>query len=230
MRASKNLEMLAVVARGLRELKDQVVFVGGATVDLYVAAAGGAPLRTTDDVDCVIGITSRVAYSKLEEKLRELGFAHPIDDPKAPICRWRYSGISVDVMPMDGSVLGFSNRWYPDGVASAVRARLPDGGEVSIFTLPIFLASKLEAFLGRGKGDFYGSADIEDIVAVVDGAEDFAKEMERAPAPVRAYFKKEVGELIGNELFADSVLGHLGPQAEPGRAQRVLELLRALVG
>ncbi|MDE2040215.1 MAG: hypothetical protein KGJ45_09380 [Elusimicrobia bacterium] len=66
--------MLAVVARGLRELKDQVVFVGGATVDLYIPNPGGTPLRTTDDVDCVVGIASRVEYGKLEERLRGLGF------------------------------------------------------------------------------------------------------------------------------------------------------------
>ena len=44
--------MLAVVARGLRDIKDQVVFVGGAIVDLYITDPGGAPLRATDDVDC----------------------------------------------------------------------------------------------------------------------------------------------------------------------------------
>ena len=44
---SKNLEMLAIVARGLREMKEKVVFVGGATVELYLTNPGGEPVRAT---------------------------------------------------------------------------------------------------------------------------------------------------------------------------------------
>lgn len=220
--------MLAVVARGLRDLKDSVVFVGGATVDMYITRLAGDPLRATDDVDCVIGITSRVAFGQLEEKLRSLGFAHPMDDPKAPICRWRFSGILVDVMPIDPGVLGFSNRWYPEGVEHAEKRNLPDGQEVAIFTLPYFLASKIEAFLGRGKGDFYGSKDIEDIVAVIDGAEDAREKILGAPETVRTYIGKEFDALLRNELFVQSVTGHLGLRAGAGRIQRVLQVLREL--
>lgn len=222
--------MLALVARGLLDLKDRVVFVGGATVDMYITSSAGDPLRTTDDVDCVIGITSRVAFGQLEEKLRSFGFTHPIDDPKAPICRWRFSGILVDVMPIDAGVLGFSNRWYPEGVEHAEKRNLPDGQEVAIFTLPYFLASKIEAFLGRGKGDFYGSRDIEDIVAVIDGAEDARKKILSAPETVQAYIRKEVGVLLRNELFVQSVTGHLGSKAGAGRIRRVLEVLREMAG
>ena len=105
-------------------------------MDAKIEPPAGDPLRATDDVDCVIAITSRVAFAQLEEKLRSLGFTHPMDDPKAPICRWRFSGILVDVMPIDAGVLGFSNRWYPEGVEHAEKRNLPDGQEVSIFTLP----------------------------------------------------------------------------------------------
>ena len=220
--------MLALVAHGLRDLKDRVVFVGGATVDMYVTNLAGEPLRTTDDVDCVIAITSRVAYNELEEKLRALGFTHPLDDPKAPICRWDFSGILVDVMPTDASVLGFTNRWYPEGVEHAEKRTLPDGLEVSVFTLPYFLASKIEAFLGRGKGDFYGSEDIEDIVAVIDGAEDAAGKVRGATDAVQAYIREQVAALIRNELFVQCVPGHLGMKAGPGRAQRALEVLREI--
>ena len=228
MKTSKNLEMLSVVARGLRDLKDRVVFVGGATVDMYVTNLAGEPLRATDDVDCVIGITGRVAYHELEEKLRALGFAHPMEDARAPICRWKFSEILVDVMPMDAGVLGFSNRWYPEGVEHAERRTLPDGQEIAIFTLPYFLASKVEAFLGRGRGDFYGSEDIEDIIAVIDGAEDVREKVFAGPETVKAYLREQFAVLLRNELFEQSVTGHLGPKTGAGRIQRVLEVLREL--
>lgn len=221
--------MLAVVARGLRDLKDQVVFVGGAVVDLYITDPSGDPVRATDDVDCVVGITSRPEYGVLEEKLRGLGFTHPLDDPDAPICRWRFSGILVDVMPMEGDVLGFSNRWYPEGIANAQRARLEDGTEVSYLSLPYFVASKIEAFFGRGKGDFYGSPDIEDIAAVADRAEDFAEKMASAPESVRTYLEEKLRELLENDVFVQSIQGHLGTQAGQGRIDRTLRALRSLV-
>jgi len=220
--------MLAVVARGLRDLKEQVVFVGGATVDLYVTDLGGEPLRATDDVDCVIEITSRGAYRALEEKLRALKFTHPIDEARPPICRWRYSGILVDIMPTDEAVLGFSNRWYPDGMAHAEKRTLPDGQEIAIFSLPYFLASKIEAFAGRGKNDFYGSQDIEDIVTVIDRADDLEDRVRGAPKAVKTYIGKKFSSLVRDELFVQSVTGHLGPGVGPGRVERVLAVARGL--
>ncbi|MBU6430598.1 MAG: hypothetical protein KGR26_16385, partial [Cyanobacteria bacterium REEB65] len=229
LNASKNLEMLAVVARGLRELKDRVVFVGGATVDLYISNPSGSPLRTTDDVDCVIAITSRLEYNKLEERLRALEFTHPMGDPKAPICRWRYAGIIVDVMPLERSVLGFSNRWYPEGVEHAEKRTLPDGQQIEVFTLPYFLASKIEAFRGRGESDFYGSEDIEDILSVLDGADDVQGKLANASEGARAFIGVEFRSLLGDDLFVQSIPGHLGTQAGPGRVQRVLKIMSEVV-
>jgi len=57
----------------------------------------------------------------------------------------------IDVMPCDESVLGFTNRWYPEAIAHRVSCRLPDGQNIWIFSPIYFLASKVEAFRGRGK-------------------------------------------------------------------------------
>ena len=54
---------------------------------------------------------------------------------------------------------------------SSTTRRLSVGPEIRIVTAPYFLATKLEAFKGRGKGDFLGSHDLEDFVSVVDGRE-----------------------------------------------------------
>ena len=220
--------MLAVVARGLRDLKDQVVFVGGATVDLYLADAGGEPARVTDDVDCVISIATQGDYRALEEKLRSLDFRHPIEESQPPICRWKFMGITVDVMPTDEAVLGFSSRWYAEGIANAQTRLLPDGQTIRLFTPPYFLASKIEAFLGRGQGDFYGSADIEDIITVLDRSEEVLAAISSAPATVRSYLADRFRDLLKDDIFVQSISGHLGSGAGPGRAQRVTDMLKAL--
>src|ERR1700682_5225818 len=41
--------------------------------------------------------------------------------------------------------------------------------EIRVVTAAFFVATKLEAFKGRGKGDFFGSRDLEDLISVVDG-------------------------------------------------------------
>ena len=52
---SKNIEMLMEVAKGLKDLKEDVVFVGGATASLYFQEAKSLEIRPTDDVDCIVG-------------------------------------------------------------------------------------------------------------------------------------------------------------------------------
>lgn len=106
-----NLEMLQVIASGLAELKDAVVFVGGAVAELYVENIGAAPVRPTLDIDLIINIVSKPEFANLENQLRKLGFANDLSEG-APICRWLYQGIKVDVMPTDTKVLGFSNDRY----------------------------------------------------------------------------------------------------------------------
>lgn len=69
---NQNIEMLAVVAKGLGELKEKVAFVGGATIGLYLSDPGTSELRPTDDVDCVVEAASRAKYGELEERLRRL--------------------------------------------------------------------------------------------------------------------------------------------------------------
>lgn len=76
-------------------------------------------------------------------------------------------------MPTLPEVLGFSNPWYPQAFAQAVKKEIEQGVFINIFTSPYFIASKLEAFKNRGKneqGELDGrlSQDLEDIVFVFE--------------------------------------------------------------
>jgi len=68
-----NIEMLQTVANGLKNLKNEVVFVGGAVAELYADDPAASDIRATKDVDCIIEISSRSAHAKLEEGLRKMG-------------------------------------------------------------------------------------------------------------------------------------------------------------
>ncbi len=74
----------------------------------------------------------------------------------APICRWvTPTGVLVDVMPPDPTLLGFSNPWYPLGLSHSETRELPTGLMIRVFPVGVFLASKIEAFRDRGRNDWY---------------------------------------------------------------------------
>lgn len=230
-RRTRNLDMLAAVAQGLSGLTEKVVFVGGATIELYLSDPSAAEARATDDVDCVVELARRSQYYGLEEELRKLGFKHSMDE-NGPICRWEFRGIQVDIMPTEGGILGFANRWHAEGVSQAERARLPDGQEISVLTMPYLLASKVDAFLGRGKEDFWASPDMEDIVAVIDGCAEVADKVRRAPAGLRAYLAENFKRFLADHRFVEAVHGHIRISEKGvdrvGRALAIISQLAAL--
>ena len=168
----QNIEMIQEVAKALQEVNKDVVFVGGSTVALYLNLATANEIRPTDDVDVIIEIFSAAQYSVFSKKLLGLKFS-PDLTKDAPICRWKYLGITVDVMPLDEKVLGFSNKFYKSGFKHKEELKLPNGQTIYILPLAYFLASKLEAFYNRGAKDPRFSKDLEDIVALLSEPKKF---------------------------------------------------------
>lgn len=153
------------------------------------------------------------------------GFAHDLIEG-APLCRWKLGDLLLDVMPTDSALLGFSNRWYPEAIRMSQRVRLPNGIEISVMAPPSFLATKLEAFYGRGNGDFAASHDIEDLVCVVDGREEIVKEVHASDEPLSAYLRVELGRLLADGKFTSDLPGHL--PSDTASQARLPILLRRL--
>jgi len=59
------IEMLERIAEILAQVPDKIVFTGGATIALYLEEVAVPDIRPTDDVDCVVEITSRGKYYQL---------------------------------------------------------------------------------------------------------------------------------------------------------------------
>ena len=204
-----NIAMLESAAEAIEEMLDEVVFVGGATVELWVTDPGAPEFRPTYDIDVIVEVTTRGAYYRLEEKLRELGFRN--DEEGGVICRFRRpSGLILDVMPTDPSILGFENRWQREAFPHAARYGLPSGREIKAVPPVYLIATKLEAFASRGRGDLYGSKDFEDLVRLIDGREEVVEELEAAEEEVRAFVSLALARLTRLEAFASAAEGALG--------------------
>ncbi len=221
--------MLMEVAKGLGPLCEKVVFVGGSTVGLYLSDPAASKIRPTDDVDCVIELVTRDGYYKLEEQLRGLGFSHAMEEG-APVCRWHYKGLKVDIMPTEGKILNFKNKWYQDGYANSEDIQLQSDQSIRIFNLVYFLASKIEAFLDRGNGDFLASPDMEDIIAVLDGVLDIEDKILKAPGKVKLYLKRKFSSFLSDERFLESLEGNIvSPSGSSGRVERVKIILGKII-
>ena len=226
--AEQNLQIVTTVAHALGPLRESLVFVGGCVTGLLVTDVRSQPIRATKDVDLVAHVTSQRDYHRLEKQFVSYGFVHDTA-PDAPICRWKRGEILIDLMPTREGVLGFHNRWYALAVETAQPYHLPDRTKISLITAPVFLGTKFEAFKDRGKGDFFGSHDIEDVITIVDGRQTLIDEAHKAPHELQIYLSAQFSALISTPDFADALPGHLSPDAaSQQRAPRLMERIKVL--
>lgn len=204
-------QMLQTVADALGpDLLNQVAFVGGCTTALLITDAfAREAVRFTDDVDVIVHVLGYGKWQRLLTELRERGFRESPEDDV--ICRMRLPDertgrdLIVDFMPDDEAILNFTNRWYRDALRSAANHTLPSGTVIRVVTPGYFLATKLEAYSGRGRNDPLGSRDIEDILTVVDGRDSLHAELTEAEPALRRYIGQAINALLAHRDFAYAV-------------------------
>lgn len=219
-----NLPYLRVIAQALGELRQEVVFLGGAVAGLLVTDPMAESVRATRDVDAVVN-AKRLRFMEIEEQLAAQGFVRDIHGDV--ICRWihRDSNWFFDLMPVRGDVLGFTNRWYPFAVETATDIDLGGGLSIRMASAVAFVATKLEAFASRGAGDIMASHDLEDVLNIVDGREELAHELADAPPDVRRAIGEAFRGLLAHRDFQNALPGLI---TDPQRAPIVVERLRGM--
>ncbi|MEJ1296577.1 MAG: hypothetical protein RPU34_00830 [Candidatus Sedimenticola sp. (ex Thyasira tokunagai)] len=223
-----NLEILELAVKQLGALTDQMVFLGGCATGLLITDDAAPPIRVTRDVDTIVHVASLAQYHQLAEKLRDCGFVEDTSED-APICRWVSDPVILDVMPTDSSILGFGNRWYVPAIEHAISVSLPSGQLLQMVSSPYFLITKLEAFDGRGEGDYVMSHDIEDIVAVLDGRPELIEEVQNTEVALIQVLAERFMGLLEDNRFMDSVPGHMPTDiASQSRIPLILERMEAI--
>jgi len=210
MNHNTNRLRIKAVHNSLAALNNKVVFVGGSTVSLY-ADIQTLNVRPTDDVDVILEILNYSNRSELEAKLRSIGFQHDIDS--GVICRFRIQGIIVDVMSTTPDAFGFSNKWYPEGFATAIDYVI-DETVVKILSVPYFIATKLEAFKSRGR-DGRTSPDFEDIVYVLENRQTVWGELAATTGEIKKYLQFEFTRLIKNPSIFEWIDCHVEYNSPP---------------
>lgn len=222
--------MLQAVASGINKIPLDCVFVGGAIAELYVTntETETEEVRPTDDVDLVVNILTQKEYHRIEQKLRSAAFKNDMSED-APICRWIYSGVKVDIMPIDKEVLGFSNRWYRYGFENRKACTLPNNEVIYILPLVLYIATKLEAVISRGSDDLRMSHDFEDIVYLCNNADGISELYTSSNVEVKKYLKEAFSQLYALPEFEEAVYGLL-PYGDKDRAEHVFFIINLLSG
>jgi len=223
-----NVAKVELIAQALGPVCERLVFVGGCAVDLLLTDPAAAAPRVTYDVDLLVEVAALPGYHAMEKELSRLGFKRDVSQD-APICRWLFRDLQVDLMPTDSAILGFANRWYPMVVATAQGVGLPSGARIRLITAPTFIATKFEAFFDRGRGDLLGSHDLEDIVNVVDGRPEIVAEVTASPPELRSYLGAQCAGLTAMPNFMDVLPGMIFPdEFLAARVESVARRLRQM--
>ena len=133
-------------------------------------------------------------------------------------------------MPTDENILGFSNRWYLPAIKNSVTIELEPNFEIRLVTAPYFLATKLDAFFGRGKGDYLVSHDMEDIINLINGRVEIIEDIQTSKADLKEFIINSLQGFLDDELFLEALPGHLLPdQASQDRRSIILDRIKKIV-
>ncbi len=217
-----DLDTVKRVAIALEELNEDVIFIGGAVIGLYVTDEGAEQPRPTKDIDVSVQINSYRQMDELRVKLASKNI-YPAPEEKVTY-RFSYEEILIDFIPFEDTPLGPTNRWLKPGFTRAYPVQI---GEYEIKILPVsfFLATKWEAFINRGH-DYRTSHDFEDIIYILDNNQKVVDDIEKAPKDLQV-FLKGMGEEILSHQYLNEIIGcHIEPYTADERSDIVIEKLR----
>jgi predicted nucleotidyltransferase len=220
-----NIAVVAEVAEALKDVKDQMVFVGGAVVSLYTDDPAADEIRPTQDIDMALNIVNLSHWEKVQEQLAALGF-HP--DPFGhAICSYKYKDIPVDIISTGEGPIGSTNRWFKIGFDNLWMAKAKEQ-ELKILSAPCFLATKFEAFNDRGS-DYRSSHDMEDIIYVLDNRMGIVEEIEKDDPRIANFIKEQLQKIISKGMMQEVLIAHIHPLMLEERLPIVEEKIKQIL-
>lgn len=214
------------IAQALGELNEQVIYVGGAVVSLYIDDPSADDVRPTKDVDISLEIASIGDLEALRESLVQKGFYQSAEDNV--LCRFRYEDIKVDVMGTEPMGWAPANRWFAPGFKHRVPIHLDDM-TIHILPLPYYMASKLEAFYDRGILDPRTSHDFEDIVYLFNYTSDLRVQIQTADDELKQYLIDRFADIIADPVKQEAILGCLYHENQSVRFSKIIRLLNEII-
>jgi predicted nucleotidyltransferase len=218
--ATINKAVIKKISQALGDLNEQVIYVGGATVGLYINDPAADDVRPTKDVDISLSIASIGELEKFREELIKRGFRQTSGD--SVVCRFRYEDLMVDVMNTKSIGWAPANVWFAPGFKQKETIGI-EGQSIHLLPLPYFLATKFAAYFDRGKNEPRTSHDFEDIVYILDNRTDLVEIMINAQPDVKAFLNSSFLKILHEPVMQEAISGNLFyemPTTENGHPTR----------
>lgn len=221
-----NLKVISKVAKALGELNDRVVYVGGATVSLYINDPAAEDIRPTKDIDISLEILTLGELENLRIQLNERKF-YQTSDAKVT-CRFFYDDITVDVMSTNAVGWAPADRWFAPGFKH-VEIREVEGQQIRILPLAYFMATKFSAFHDRGARDPRTSKDFEDITYILDNRIDLVEQINNSPEEVKQYLISEFKVILNDKGLQEAIMANLFYETQAVRYRNIMMKLNSIV-
>jgi len=215
-----NKEIIKKVASALGDLNDEVIYVGGATVSLYINDPAADDVRPTKDIDISLQILSIPQLEEVRQLLIEKGFTQSAD--LGVICRFQLDDVLVDVMSTKAVGWAPANPWFSEGFEKKETVFI-DGYNIRIMPLPYFVASKFSAFKDRGGNDPRLSKDLEDITYVLDNRTDWHEVLANSSKEVKDFLKTCLQEILESAQLQEAMQGFLFYEGQFERFEAIKE-------
>jgi len=218
-----NKEVIKRVASALGELNDAVIYVGGATVSLYINDPAAADVRPTKDIDISLQILTIPQLEEIRQQLVAKGFKQSAE--LGVICRFKLDDILVDVMSTQAVGWAPANPWFADGFDQREGIYIDDM-PIQIMPLAYFLASKFSAFADRGGSDPRYSQDFEDITYILDNRTDWDAILVNAHENVKLFLTIQFKKINASPKLQEAMLGNLFYEGQSERFEMIMEKIR----
>ena len=221
-----NKEIIKRVALALGDLNDVVIYVGGATVSLYINDPAADDVRPTKDIDISLQILSIPQLEEIREQLNEKGFSQSAD--LDVICRFKLDDILVDVMSTKAIGWAPANPWFAKGFEKREEVKM-DTISIQIMPLPYFLASKFSAFEDRGGNDPRQSKDLEDITYILNNRTDWHEVIADSQKEVKDFLKIHLKQILESAGIQEAMRGFLFYEEQSERFKMITDKIDYLL-
>lgn len=222
-----NRGIIRKITQALGEINDEVIYVGGAVVSLYVNDPAADDVRPTKDIDLSMSVATLGELENMRQRLTAKGFIQTFEDKV--ICRFRYTDVRVDFMNTKALGWAPANPWFEPGYKLRERMRIGDD-QIQVLSLSYFLATKLAAYESRGHQDPRTSHDFEDVVYVLDNRTDLVEHLGNLKGDVGHYLIAQFRRMLENGEYREAVSAHLFYENRAARATAIFDKLKRLVG
>jgi predicted nucleotidyltransferase len=119
------------------------------------------------------------------------------------------------------------NEWFVEGFNYTISKRINDI-DVTILSLPYFLATKFSAFYDRGLAEPRISKDFEDIVYLMNYTSDLKDQILQAEEPVKYYLRKVFLHVLEDKLLQEAIIANLFYEQQIPRYNKIMAILKEI--